>query len=65
MASNLNAKAAGAKVPPKSKVNSPSNTPEEALANAGGMPPEKTETGKNGINESTNPKRAPGAVHGV
>lgn len=61
----LNQKSSGAKVPSSGKVKSPSSTPEEALANCGGMPPEKTETGKGGINETNSPKKAPGAVHGV
>lgn len=51
-----------AKAPSPGKVKSPSNTPEEALQNAGGMPPEKKE---DKIFEENMPKKAPGAVHGV
>lgn len=58
-------KSSGVKVPSSGKLNSPSSNPAEALANCGGMPPEKTETGKNGINDTNSPKSAPGAVHGV
>lgn len=46
----------------KSSVFSPSSSPEEALKNAGGMPPEKSE---DQIFKENSPKKAPGAVHGV
>lgn len=50
------------KAPSPGKVKSPSSTPEEALQNAGGMPPEKKEEA---IFQENMPKKAPGAVHGV
>lgn len=43
-------------------LKSPSSTPAEQLQSLGGMPPEKTETGKNGINETNSPKRVPGTA---
>jgi hypothetical protein len=50
------------------KVKSPSHDPAEELTTLGGLPPEKTETGKGGINDSNDPlkrKPAPDTVHGV
>ncbi len=58
----------GVKIPSAGKVKSPSCTPEEQISTLGGMPPEKTETGKGGINDSNDPKKrgaAPDTVHGV
>ena len=55
MAKSYNEKSGGVPKFPASKVKSPSSTPEEALQNAGGRPPEKTEPGKGGITDSNDP----------
>lgn len=64
--SNLLPKSPKAVVPPTPKnFHSPSSNPEQATANAGGMPPVKTEEQ---INKANDPKArgfAPGAVHGT
>lgn len=68
MSKKYNETSGGVKVPSSGHVNSPSRNPKEQLETLGGMPPEKTETGKGGINESNDPAKrgpAPDTIHGV